>query len=92
MFLPRVVTSSWSRQTWPSGSAGPLHGSARKGYNFRVAAPKTIFDDADEAIEAMAVDQARSEIAAGRGIPHEQVGASLRRLAAGEDVPPPIPS
>jgi predicted transcriptional regulator len=53
--------------------------------------PKTSFDDADEAIEAAAIARARSEIAAGEGVPHEVVGAWLRRLAAGETVPPPIP-
>jgi len=55
-----------------------------------MAKPKTIFDDSDEAIEAAAITRARAEIAAGKGIPHEVVGAWLRKLAAGEIAPPPI--
>jgi hypothetical protein len=55
-----------------------------------MAQPKTIFDDADEAVESAAVEKARKEIAAGKGIPHEVVGEWLRRLADGEsNLPPP---
>jgi predicted transcriptional regulator len=56
-----------------------------------MAQPKTIFDDTDEAIEEAAVAKARAEIAAGKGVSHEEVGERLQRLAAGESVPPPTP-
>ncbi|MBA3812421.1 MAG: CopG family transcriptional regulator [Caulobacteraceae bacterium] len=56
-----------------------------------MAQPKTIFDETDEALEAAAITQARTEIAAGKGIPHEVVGEWLRRLARGESsTPPPL--
>jgi len=54
-----------------------------------MAQPKTIFDDTDETIEEAAVEKARPEIAAGKGVSHEEVGERLRRVAAGESVPPP---
>lgn len=56
-----------------------------------MAEPKTIFDERDDAIEEAAMERARAEIAEGRGLAHEKVGAWLRRLAAGERAPPPEP-
>jgi hypothetical protein len=55
-----------------------------------MAEPKTIFDDADEAVESAAIAQAQEEIAAGKSLSQEVVGAWLQRLAAGEDIPPPL--
>ena len=55
-----------------------------------MAQPKTIFDEADEAVETAAIELARAEIAAGKSLSHEVVRAWLQRLAAGEDVPPPL--
>jgi len=43
----------------------------------------------DEATEAHAEQRARAELLAGKGIPHERVREWLRRLANGENVPPP---
>jgi hypothetical protein len=54
-----------------------------------MAERKTIFDDADEAVESSAIKRAREEIAAGRDLSQEVVGAWLQRLASGEIVPPP---
>ena len=62
-----------------------------KCYASFMAQPKTIFDEADETLEEAAIEQARAEIVAGKGIPHEVVGEWLRRLARGENVPlPPL--
>ncbi len=52
---------------------------------------EAIFDQADEVLEAAALALAREEIASGKGVPHEVVGAWLRRLANGEaGLAPPI--
>lgn len=50
--------------------------------------PKTIFDDADEAIEEAAIAEANAQIDAGRGIPHEVVGEWLQKLARSETAAP----
>ena len=50
--------------------------------------PKTIFDDADEAIEEAAIAEANAQIDAGEGIPHEVVGQWLQQLAQGKAVRP----
>jgi predicted transcriptional regulator len=55
-----------------------------------MAEPAPIFDVIDESAEARAIAAARAEIAAGQGVPHERVREWLRRLAEGENVPPPI--
>ena len=53
-----------------------------------MAQPKTIFDEADEAIEEAAMAEANAQIDAGHGIPHEVVGEWLLKLARGEAEPP----
>ncbi len=44
----------------------------------------------DDASEAIADAEADAEIEAGFGIPHERVREWLLKLAAGEQVPPPV--
>lgn len=53
--------------------------------------PASIFE-IDEAAEARAIEKARAEIAAGKGVPHEVVREWLLKLARGENVPPPAAS
>ncbi len=53
-----------------------------------MAQPKTIFDEADEAIEDDAIAEANAQIDTGEGIAHEVVGQWLQKLAQGETVPP----
>jgi hypothetical protein len=43
----------------------------------------------DEEHEARAIAKARSEFAAGKGVPHEKVRVWLQALARGENPPPP---
>ena len=50
---------------------------------------KSISDAIDEEIEARAIAEAEAEIDAGLGVPHEKARRWLRKLAAGEMVPPP---
>jgi hypothetical protein len=54
-----------------------------------MALPETQFDDADDALEDEAIERARAEIAAGKGISHDVAAAWFLRLSAGEHVPPP---
>ena len=54
-----------------------------------MAERKTIFDDADEAVESAAIARAREEIGAGKSLSQGVVGAWLQKLASGEIVPPP---
>lgn len=49
----------------------------------------SIFDDVDEARKARAIEEARSDVAAGRVVPHAVVAEWLQRLANGERPPPP---
>jgi predicted transcriptional regulator len=51
--------------------------------------PVSIFETIDEEAEARAIAQARADIAAGNGVPHERVREWLLKLAKGERVPPP---
>ena len=44
----------------------------------------------DDASEAIADAEADAEIEAGLGVPHERVREWLLKLAAGEQVPPPV--
>ena len=53
-----------------------------------MAQPKTIFDEADEAIEEAVIAEANAQIDAGQGISHEVVGEWLLKLARGEPAPP----
>jgi len=69
--------------------AGPLPRTGYGCYPDAMVRPKTIFDDADEAVESAAIERAREEIAAGEDLSQEVVGAWLQWLAAGEIVPPP---
>jgi hypothetical protein len=55
----------------------------------RTPDPPSILEEVDDAVEARAIAQAEEEIAAGLGVPHARVRAWLKRLAKGEDVPPP---
>ena len=52
-------------------------------------AEASIFDMVDDEAEAQAIAEARAEIAAGKGVPHERVREWLMKLAKGEIVPPP---
>ena len=45
------------------------------------------FDDIDDEAEARAVATARAEIAAGQGIPHEEVMAWLRSWGTPDELP-----
>jgi predicted transcriptional regulator len=51
----------------------------------------SIFETIDTAAEAAAIAKARAEIAAGLGIPHEDVIAWLRSWGEPEELPPPVP-
>jgi predicted transcriptional regulator len=51
--------------------------------------PVTIVDAIDEKAEAEAIAQARADIVAGKGVPHERVREWLLKLAKGERVSPP---
>ena len=54
--------------------------------------PRSIFDiPPDEATEARLDAEAEADYAAGRVVPHERVREWLKRLANGENVPPPEP-
>ena len=54
--------------------------------------PKSVFEmPVDEASEAAADARAEEDVKAGRVVDHEIVREWLRRLANGEDVPPPLP-
>jgi hypothetical protein len=54
-----------------------------------MAEPKSIFDEIDEETEKRAIAEARAEIAAGKGVPHEKVRVWLKKLADGKIEPPP---
>jgi predicted transcriptional regulator len=51
----------------------------------------TIFDDVDDDAEARAIAEARSEIAAGKGVPHEDVVRWLQSWGAPHELPCPEP-
>lgn len=50
---------------------------------------KTIRDEIDEEAEKRAIERARAEIAAGKGVPHQKVREWLRKLRDGRVDPPP---
>ncbi|HEV7278038.1 MAG TPA: hypothetical protein VGN80_17290 [Devosiaceae bacterium] len=54
-----------------------------------MAKPATLFDIEDRDAKMRAIDEARAEFEAGRGVPHDQVRAWLQDLAAGRRTPPP---
>jgi predicted transcriptional regulator len=47
------------------------------------------FEPEDSAAKGRAIEEARAEFAAGKGVPHERVRAWLNSLLAGRKVPPP---
>ena len=51
--------------------------------------PAPIFDEIDEEAEALAIAKARAEIAAGEGIPHDDVVAWLLSWGTPNELPPP---
>ena len=51
--------------------------------------PKSVFDEIDEEAEKRAIANARAEITAGKGVPHEKVREWLLRLRRGKAEPPP---
>lgn len=54
-----------------------------------VAEPKIAGDEIDDDAERRAIEKARDEIAAGKGVPHEKVREWLQRLRDGKVEPPP---
>jgi hypothetical protein len=51
--------------------------------------PASIFDIADDDAEARALAEAETELADGKGVSHADARKWLKKLANGEDVPPP---
>lgn len=62
-------------------------GSSRSGVH--MAEPKVVVDEIDDEAERRAIEKAREEIAAGKGVPHEKVREWLQRLRDGKIEPPP---
>jgi predicted transcriptional regulator len=54
-----------------------------------MAEPKSVIDEIDEEAEKRAIEKARAEIAAGKGVPHQKVREWLRKLRDGRVEPPP---
>ncbi len=52
-------------------------------------AERPIFEDPDPEAEAASLARARAEIAAGKGVPHEEVAKWLRTWGTPEEGPPP---
>ena len=53
--------------------------------------PAPLFDEIDDEAEARAVAKARAEIAAGKGVPHEDVMGWLRSWGTPNELPAPKP-
>ena len=51
--------------------------------------PKSTLHETDEESEKRAIEKARAEIAAGKGVPHQKVREWLRKLRDGRAEPPP---
>ena len=56
-----------------------------------MAEPASIFEDLDEAAEARAIATARTDVAAGRVIPHEDVVRWLQSWGKPDELPCPEP-
>lgn len=56
-----------------------------------MAATTSIFDQVDDAAEARAIARARAEIAAGQGVPHEDVVKWLESWGKPDELPCPVP-
>jgi predicted transcriptional regulator len=54
-----------------------------------MAQSKSVVDEIDEEAEKRAIAEARAEIAAGKGVPHEKVREWLLKLRGGKIEPPP---
>ncbi|HEX3883142.1 MAG TPA: hypothetical protein VHW66_10825 [Stellaceae bacterium] len=54
-----------------------------------MAEPKVAVDEMDDEAERRAIEKARAEIAAGKGVPHEKVREWLQQLCDGKVEPPP---
>jgi len=54
-----------------------------------MAEPKVAADEIDDEAERGVIDQARAEIAASKGVPHEKVREWLQQLRDGKVEPPP---
>ena len=54
-----------------------------------MAEPAYLFETEDDDAKQRAVDEARAELAAGKGVPHERVRQWLEDLAAGRRTPKP---
>ncbi len=54
-----------------------------------MAKTETAFNEIDDDAERRAIAEARAEIAAGKGIPHEKVREWLIKLRDGKIEPPP---
>jgi predicted transcriptional regulator len=50
---------------------------------------RSIFEEVDEEAEAASIARARAQIAAGKGIPHEEVVKWLKTWGTPEEGPPP---
>jgi len=51
----------------------------------------SIFDQIDDEAEAQALARARAEIAAGQGVPHEEVVKWLQSWGEPDELPCPVP-
>jgi predicted transcriptional regulator len=51
----------------------------------------SIFDQIDDEAEARAIAKARAEIAAGQGVPHEEVVKWLQSWGKPDELPCPVP-
>jgi len=52
-------------------------------------AAKSLFDDEDVDAKERAIAEARAQLDAGLGVPHDAVRGWLKELAAGRRLPPP---